>query len=203
MIWISRQGPWLGHHTDGKSAGGFIFRRTHHLTLEPYLLTLYGLMTTCLILTNPGLPLNCQRSVCRSFSVCKNISSFMGATVRLGDFSLEGWIRHFSKSFFSMSYKNEVAKWLPAETYYPTDSRLSSTWPRRPTVGRITSRPTGITIHFWYIRLKNLQYHESHWHNGTALDWNAGVPGSILHISAKFLLHYFFSLSMNERDLFT
>ena len=107
MIWISRQGPWLGHHTDGKSAGGFIFRRTHHLTLEPYLLTLCGLMTTCLILTNPGLPLNCERSVCRSFSVCKNISSFMGATVRLGDFSLEGWIRHFLKSFFQWVTKTK------------------------------------------------------------------------------------------------
>ena len=53
-------------------------------------------------------------------------------------------------------------------------------------VGRITSRLTGITIHFRYIRLKNLKYHESHWHNGTVLDWNAGVPGSILHVAAKF-----------------
>jgi len=30
------------------------------------------------------------------------------------------------------------------------DNRSSNTWPRRPTAGRITSRPTGITIHFWY-----------------------------------------------------
>ena len=34
--------------------------------------------------------------------------------------------------------------------------------------------------------LKNLEYHESHWHNGAALDWNAGVPCSILHAAAKF-----------------
>jgi len=34
--------------------------------------------------------------------------------------------------------------------YYPKDSRSSSTWPRRPTVGQITSRPTGITIQFWH-----------------------------------------------------
>ena len=53
----------------------------------------------------------------------------------------------------------------------------------------VASRPTGITIHFWYIRQKNLEYREPNWCNGTALDLLAGDPGSILH-TAKFFLHH-------------
>ena len=33
---------------------------------------------------------------------------------------------------------------------------------------------------------ENLEYRESHWYNGTALDWFAGVPGLILHPTKIF-----------------
>ena len=54
----------------------------------------------------------------------------------------------------------------------------------------VTSRPTGITIYFWYMWLKNVNYREPDWNYGTALDWHAGDPGSILH-AAKFFASFF------------